>query len=230
MAEKLNRYAATKANRQLKAPPIQQWKPTRVPPPPMILLRLKCSSSSSSSSSAAPESSSIRSTDELTAKIQSLSQRWFSSLDTIQSDCFWCTCSLPEKQRPYYIPTKLNPDTNEIHGYGYFCCPQCALAWLYEEKIPEHDKHERDQLLHLLFQSPESQGRFRMAPDPRYYLQRFTGTLTPEEFQQCIQSEKYMQPSATYQLIRQQKEIVELQDSTLQRYYQGNTTAKVDVN
>ena len=144
-------------------------------------------------------------------------------LRTKNSHCFWCTCEFRNQEThsmnpSFFIPLKVHPETKESSGYGHFCSPNCALSWLYHENIPQHEKHERDQLIHFLFMPPNSQERFRPAPDPRLVLDKFTGTLTPEEYRSLFQTELFLFP-LDYNVTRQWKEVSEQTDSQLESFY-----------
>ena len=69
------------------------------------------------------------------------------ALSDKKSACFWCTC---EYDNPAcYIP-KYNTDES-IFGYGSFCRPECAVAFLMKENIDDSTKFERYHLLNLIY-------------------------------------------------------------------------------
>jgi hypothetical protein len=93
--------------------------------------------------------------------------------------CFWCTY---EYDGPKFILPKYEMD-DSIHGYGSFCSPECAAAFLMKQDLDDSVKFERYQLLNNLYNKlydiPNS---ISLAPDPLYTLDKFFGTLTIEEF------------------------------------------------
>jgi hypothetical protein len=88
--------------------------------------------------------------------------------------CFWCTCSF--YQQPVCHLYKYVWD-DQWHGYGHFCSPECATAYLLKENVDEACRFERLQLLNRVYQGP-----IKPAPDPFYTLDKYFGTLTIDEF------------------------------------------------
>ena len=64
-----------------------------------------------------------------------------------KSACFWCTYDFDNTT--CYIP-KYELD-GEIAGYGSFCRPECATAYLLKENIDDSCKFERYQLLNKIY-------------------------------------------------------------------------------
>ncbi len=94
--------------------------------------------------------------------------------------CFWCTYEFDHT--PYVIPRF---EENGIwYVYGNFCCPECAMAYLLEEKEDLHARWERIALIHRLY-TPSANTRIYPAP-PRAVLQRFGGQYTIEEYRGTI--------------------------------------------
>lgn len=225
------------------------WKPLKIPPQ-VILMRLqtvvnKTGEKRSEEEKNDSESSTMVEVDhpllskELRDKVEDLQCLLHHSpeqclfLREKQSHCFWCTCPMQDGKEDedsetkkstlpsFFIPTKVQPEFKETTGYGHFCSPNCAIAWLYQENISPHDKHERDQLIHLLFLPEGSTERFRPAPDPRMVLAKYTGNLTPYEYRQLFQSELFLYPMQ-YNVTRQWKELPEMTDSKLTQFYGKN--------
>ena len=237
MTEKLNRYMnkqrkTVHANSTNTIQKLANWKPIKIPPQ-VILLRLQCvlekhkSQQTKETEEANPSSSSSSSLSEtlpkeLCEKVEELqfllhhTPEQCIQLRDKRSHCFWCTCSF--ENASYFIPCKIQSENNEVSGYGHFCSPNCALASLYSEDISVHEKHERDQLIHVLFSPEGSKEKFRPSPDPRLLLDKFSGTLSPEEYRQLFQSEMFIYPM-NFNVTRQWKEIPEMTDSKLCQFY-----------
>jgi hypothetical protein len=74
--------------------------------------------------------------------------------NTLQQDkksaCFWCTCDYDNT--PCYIP--VYEEDGVIYGYGSFCRPECAVAYLMKENLDDskmtyqfHDNRRQNTLL-----------------------------------------------------------------------------------
>jgi hypothetical protein len=93
--------------------------------------------------------------------------------------CFWCTYEF--EHTPYIIPRF---EENGIwYVYGNFCCAECAMAHLLEEKEDLHTRWERIALLHRLYNVTNT--RIYSAPQ-RAILKRFGGQLSIEEYRSVI--------------------------------------------
>jgi len=103
-----------------------------------------------------------------------------------KSACFWCTY---EYDNPAcYIP-KYELDGNTC-GYGSFCRPECAAAYLMKENIDDSAKFERYQLLNRIYGKVYNyQKNIRPAPNPYYLLDKFYGNLTIQEYRKLLKSE-----------------------------------------
>lgn len=103
-----------------------------------------------------------------------------------KSACFWCTCDF--ENEACYIP-KCETD-DEIFGYGSFCRPECAAAFLMKENIDDSTKFER---YHLLNQSYSKAYHYKKnikpAPNPYYLLDKFYGNLSIQEYRKLLRSE-----------------------------------------
>ncbi len=93
--------------------------------------------------------------------------------------CFWCTYEF--EHTPFVIPRF---EENGIwYVYGNFCCPECAMAHLLEEKEDLHTRWERIALLHRLYNVSNT----RIYPaSQRAVLKRFGGHLSIEEYRSII--------------------------------------------
>ena len=93
--------------------------------------------------------------------------------------CFWCTYEF--EHTPFIIPRF---EENGIwYVYGNFCCPECSMAHLLEEKEDLHTRWERIALLHRLYNTTNT----RIYPAPqRAILKRFGGNLSIEDYRNVI--------------------------------------------
>ena len=109
------------------------------------------------------------------------------SVPDSKSACFWCTYDFDNP--PIYIPKFLMKDT--YHVYGCFCSPECAVGYLMNEKIDSSSKFERYSLLNNLYNKVfEYKKNIKPAPDPHYFLERFCGNLTIQEYRQLLKSDR----------------------------------------
>lgn len=103
--------------------------------------------------------------------------------------CFWCTYDFDNQS--CHIP-KYEMD-EEIHGYGSFCRPECAAAYLMKENIDDSTKFERYHLLNQIYSKVyDYKKNIRPAPDPHYLLDKFYGNLTIKEYRKMLKSEHMM--------------------------------------
>jgi hypothetical protein len=102
-----------------------------------------------------------------------------------KSACFWCTYDFdtPECHIPFY---HMN---GQIHGYGVFCRPECAVGHLMKEHLDDSTKFERYHLLNRVYGSVfDYKKNIKPAPNPYYMLDRFCGNLSIEEYRALLQS------------------------------------------
>ena len=113
-------------------------------------------------------------------KMKDLSYRLFSNtlLDK-RSACFWCT--YPFDGQVIMIPKyELN---NVYHCYGCFCTPECAVSFLFQEKISMSVRFDRYYLLNFIYGKEDGyNNNIKPAPDPYYTLEKFYGTLSISEY------------------------------------------------
>ena len=111
------------------------------------------------------------------------------NMDEKKSACFWCTCEFDNQC--CYIPKYENND--EIHGYGSFCRPECAVAYLMKENIDDSTKFERYHLVNRVYSKIyEFKNNIKPAPNPHYLLDKFYGNLNIKEYRKLLQSEKML--------------------------------------
>lgn len=103
-----------------------------------------------------------------------------------KSACFWCTY---EYDNPScYIP-KYEAD-GELCGYGSFCRPECAVAYLLKENIDDSIKFERYHLLNKLYSAVYNfKKNIKPAPDPHYLLDKFYGKLSIQEYRKLMKTD-----------------------------------------
>lgn len=106
-----------------------------------------------------------------------------------KSHCFWCTCSFDTP--PIYIPK------NEIDGvievYGCFSTPECACAYLFNEKIDTSTKWERYSLLNRLYGGIfEYTKNIKPAPSPYYILDKYYGNMSEKQYHDLLQMDTLM--------------------------------------
>jgi hypothetical protein len=103
-----------------------------------------------------------------------------------KSACFWCTY---EYDNPScYIP-KYEMD-DQLHGYGSFCRPECATAYLMKENIDDSTKFERYHLLNKIYSKIyEYKKNIKPAPNPYYLLDKFYGNLSIQEYRKLLKTE-----------------------------------------
>lgn len=102
------------------------------------------------------------------------------------SACFWCTYEYDNP--PCYIP-KYEMD-EKVFGYGSFCRPECAVAYLMKENIDDSTKFERYHLLnHIYSKVYNFKKSIKPAPNPYYLLDKFYGNLTIQEYRKLLKTE-----------------------------------------
>jgi len=103
-----------------------------------------------------------------------------------KSACFWCTYEYDN--HPCYIPKyEMN---GELFGYGSFCRPECAVAYLMKENIDDSTKFERYQLLNQIYGKVYNfEKNIKPAPNPFFLLDKFYGNLSIQEYRKLLKSE-----------------------------------------
>jgi hypothetical protein len=96
--------------------------------------------------------------------------------------CFWCCHSFEWK--PVVLPVR---DQGEyIQVQGNFCCPECAMSYLFESKQDSYARWEQLSLLNRIY---GSNSPVRPAP-PKQILKLFGGPLSIEEYRSLIRDGK----------------------------------------
>jgi hypothetical protein len=103
-----------------------------------------------------------------------------------KSACFWCTY---EYDNPAcYIPK--HEIDGELYGYGSFCRPECAVAYLMKENIDDSMKFERYHLLNQMYSKVYGfKKNIKPAPNPYFLLDKYYGNLTIQEYRKLLKTE-----------------------------------------
>jgi hypothetical protein len=125
---------------------------------------------------------------DVNAKLKQLKVQLYKN--AIQLDkkaaCFWCTYEFDNTA--CHIPKYEMDDT--IHGYGSFCRPECAVAYLMKENIDDSTKFERYQLLNQIYSKVYGcKKNIKPAPNPYYLLDKFYGNLSIQEYRKLLKTE-----------------------------------------
>jgi hypothetical protein len=103
-----------------------------------------------------------------------------------KSACFWCTYDYDNQ--PCYIPK--HEIDGKMYGYGSFCRPECAVAFLMEEKLDDSTKFERYHLLNQIYSKVyEYKKNIKPAPNPYFLLDKFYGNLSIQEYRKLLKTE-----------------------------------------
>ena len=80
-----------------------------------------------------------------------------------------------------YIP--VSEVDNKLTAYGNFCSPECAAAYLFNENIDNATKWSRYSLLNKVYSHIyDYKTNIKIAPEPRYILNKYSGLLRIEEY------------------------------------------------
>ena len=102
-----------------------------------------------------------------------------------KSACFWCTYEFDNPE--CYIPSY--EVDNTICGYGSFCRPECAVAYLMKESIDDTTKFERYNLINQIYGKIYNYNKnIKPAPNPYYLLDKYYGNLTIKEYRNLLKS------------------------------------------
>jgi hypothetical protein len=126
-------------------------------------------------------------TKELNMKLKKLKIALYkNNIKDKVSACFWCTFDFDNP--PCYIPKH---EINGImYGYGSFCRPECAVAYLFKENIDDSSKFERFQLLNNIYGKVyDYKKNIKPAPDPHYLLEKFYGQLSIQEYRKLLNTQ-----------------------------------------
>jgi hypothetical protein len=102
-----------------------------------------------------------------------------------RSCCFWDTCEFDTP--PIYLPKSVSNNGGYV-VYACFCSPECALAYLMNERIDTSVKFERCQLLNAMH--GKINVSIKPAPNPQYTLNKFYGNLSIQEYRKLFKSEQ----------------------------------------
>lgn len=127
--------------------------------------------------------------DALLQKLKRLKLSLYKNTQTDKpSACFWCTYPF---NTPVCVIPKYELEHNAIQVYGAFCTPECAAAFLMREEIDDSVKFERYQLLNQMYRyNTKTTTGIALAPSPYYVVEKFYGTLTPEEYRALSRMQK----------------------------------------
>jgi hypothetical protein len=133
------------------------------------------------------EESSNLNLKDINQKLKSLKINLYkNTLQDKKSACFWCTYDFDNQ--PCYIP-KYEMD-DKICGYGSFCRPECAVAFLMKENLDDSTKFERYHLLnHIYSKIYDYKKNIKPAPNPYYLLEKFFGNLSIQEYRKLLRTE-----------------------------------------
>jgi hypothetical protein len=100
--------------------------------------------------------------------------------------CFWCTYDYDNQ--PCYIPK--HEIDGQLYGYGSFCRPECAVAYLMKENLDDSTKFERYHLLNQIYSKVYNYKKnIKPAPNPYFLLDKFYGNLTIQEYRKLLKTE-----------------------------------------
>jgi hypothetical protein len=125
---------------------------------------------------------------DINAKLKNLKVQLYKNAIQLdkKSACFWCTYDFDNI--PCHIPKYELDDT--IYGYGSFCRPECAVAYLMKENIDDSTKFERYQLLNQIYSKIYGcKKNIKPAPNPYYLLEKYYGNLTIQEYRKLLKTE-----------------------------------------
>lgn len=124
---------------------------------------------------------------DINTKLKSLKINLYkNTLQDKKSACFWCTYEYDNQT--CYIPKYENDD--KIYGYGSFCRPECAVAYLMKENIDDSTKFERYHLLNQTYGKIYDYNKnIKPAPNPYYLLEKYYGSLTIQEYRKLLNTE-----------------------------------------
>lgn len=122
----------------------------------------------------------------LSQKLKILKMKLYKNENIKKSACFWCTYDFDNVS--CHIPIQDN--TSEVSGYGSFCRPECAAAYLMKQNIDDSTKFERYHLLNKCYGKVFNYSKsIKPAPDPYYTLDKFYGNLDIKEYRKLLKSD-----------------------------------------
>lgn len=137
-------------------------------------------------------------------------------------DCFWCTCSYDND--PYYILQ--HGATGDIQAHGSYCSPPCAVAFLFRNMLwDDSAKIDSYQLMNYYYNSKNYEHSIKPACSPYYFLDKYYGNLTIQEFRKLSNS-NYMFLCIDKPVTRVLPEIHEDNDRSTNMTNRGNYKVK----
>ncbi len=94
--------------------------------------------------------------------------------------CFWCCHGF--EGRPVVLPVR--DEGEHLQVYGNFCCPECAMSYLFDIRQDSHTRWEQLALLNRVYAESVG-GIIRPAPS-RSVLKMFGGPMSIEEYRGVI--------------------------------------------
>jgi hypothetical protein len=135
--------------------------------------------------------------------------------------CFWCTYDYDNPS--CYIP-KYEMD-GELYGYGSFCRPECAVAYLMKENLDDSTKFERYHLLNQLYSKVyDYKKNIKPAPNPYFLLEKYYGNLTIQEYRKLLKTE-HMLLVIEKPMTRNLPELHEDNEDFIMNIYGGKTAS-----
>lgn len=103
-----------------------------------------------------------------------------------KSACFWCTYDYDNAS--CYIPK--HEIDGQLYGYGSFCRPECAVAYLMKDNLDDSTKFERYHLLNQMYgKIYDYKKNIKPAPNPYFLLDKFYGNLSIQEYRKLLKTE-----------------------------------------
>jgi|TARA_B110000093_G_C12970725_1_gene412257 hypothetical protein len=130
------------------------------------------------------------STKEIWTKLKQLEKDLhLNNITNTKSACFWCSYDFDNP--PIYIPSSYIRNSYQV--YGCFCTPECAVAHLMNQNIDKSVKFERYSLINNIYcKIFEHSKNIKPAPDPHYFLDRFYGNMTIQEYRSLLKSDRLL--------------------------------------
>ena len=98
--------------------------------------------------------------------------------------CMWCCHTF--EGRPVVLP--LHDHGDHLRVFGNFCCPECAMSYLFDSRQDSHMRWEQLALLNRVY-SDSVGGKIYPAPT-RAVLNLFGGMYSIEEYRALIRQQK----------------------------------------
>lgn len=103
------------------------------------------------------------------------------------TSCFWCCHSF--NWSAFFLPISYDAYKNIYNVEGYFCSPECALAYLYNQPhISDGTRWNRHSLLSYLYKDLYKDSLITPAP-PRSILRMFGGPLDIQQYREYLNND-----------------------------------------